>query len=177
MDATQARASLSVLLAVAKADGELDREKKRVLDVVARHEYEDDEPPESRFVSGADALDRALAVIRAPELRELTWKAALALASLDGETTAVEHALLVRIHAALVPDSPPADVVVAEKKYRGRLEQAEEEIAEATADFLHRVSDSVRGKPSQKEYEALVSELDAKKRRIYSSTLSILPPG
>jgi hypothetical protein len=177
MDATQARASLSVLLAVAKADGELDMEKKRVLDVVARHEYEDDEPPESRFVAGTDALDRALAIIRAPELRELTWKAALAIASLDGETSEAEHALLVRIHAALVPNAPPAEVTVAEKKYRGRLEQAEDEIAEATADFLHRVSDSVRGKPSQKEYEALVSELDAKKRRIYSSTLSILPPG
>jgi tellurite resistance protein len=176
MDRNEARASLRVLVEVARADGKLAGDQKRLLDVVAIHEYEDDDPPESRFDDGRD-FARALATIRSEEVRELTWKASLTLATLDGKCTTQEHAVLTRIHEALVPDEPLEAVVEAEQEYVERVDEIRETMDRATLDFLHQMSSaSGGGKLSQSEYEQLVSRLALKKRELYAEALSLPPP-
>lgn len=176
MDPKETRASLRVLLAVALADGELDLEEKRLLDVVAQHQYEDDEPPPSRF-DDARELARNLAQITTPEVRHLTWKGALAVALVNGACSKAEHALLERIHAALEPDEPIPEITLAERKYGERMAIVEQHIAEATKDFLHQVKSGPNGERlSQRQYDALATALVRKKRELYAQAMSILPP-
>lgn len=176
MDRNEARASLRVLVEVARADGKLAGDQRRLLDVVAIHEYEDDEPPESRFEDGRD-FARALATIRSAEVRELTWKASLTLATLDGKCTKEEHEVLTRIHEALVPEEPLDAVVEAEQAYFERVDEIRETMDQATLDFLHQMSSaSGGGKLTQAQYEQLVTRLAQKKRELYAEALSLPPP-
>ena len=173
MDKIEARATLRVLLSVALADGKLDIDEKRVLDLLAHHEYEDDDPPESRFDDARD-FDRALQVIRSDEARQLTWTAALAIATVDRGCSKKEHALLKRIHQALLPDEPAPEVALAEAKYDERFEAIQEEVADATATFLKRVGKGAD--LSQREYETMAKELADKKRELYARAMSLPPP-
>jgi hypothetical protein len=173
MDKVEARATLRVLLSVALADGKLDIDEKRVLDLLAQHEYEEDDPPESRFEAGHD-FDRALASIRSDEARQLTWKAALAIATVDRGCSKKEHALLKRIHQALLPDEPTPEIALAEAKYDERFEAIQAEVGEATAAFLRQVG---RGASlSQREYETMATELANKKKDLYARAMSLPPP-
>jgi len=163
-----------VLLSVALADGKLDIDEKRVLDLVARQEYEEDEPPSSRFEDSRD-VDRALRVIRSPEARSMTWKAALAIATVDRHCSKKEHAILERIHSALVPDEPAPAVAIAEAKYDERFEAIRAEVERATAAFLKSLG---RGGTavSQAEYEQRATELAEEKTKLYAKAMSLPPP-
>lgn len=177
MDEPEKRACLRVLCEVARADGRLRVDEKRIIDLFASHAYGDEEPPSSRF-DGARDLARALAAIRTPEARGATWKACLALASVDGRCTKAEHAVLARVHAALAPDEPLAEVTLAEQAYDERLRAVERDVDEATTEFLHRVAQGSGAGAgwSQRSYEMLADELSAKKRELYARALSIPPP-
>jgi tellurite resistance protein len=176
MDRTEARASLRVLVEVARADGKLVLEKKRLLDLVAYHEYENDEPPESRFEDGRDFV-RALRSLRSEEARKITWKAALTLATMDGHCSSKEHEVLVRIREELAPDEPLETVVDAEQQATEVADEIRDQMDRATLDFLHQMSSaSGGGKLSQGEYEQLVGQLAKRKRELYAEALSIPPP-
>ncbi len=174
MDKVEARATLRVLLSVALADGKLDIDEKRVLDLVARHEYDADDPPESRFDDGRD-FERALRAIRSDEARRLTWKAALTIATVDRGCSKKERALLGRIHEVLLPDEPAPEMASAEAKYDERFEAIQAELAEATSAFLKQVG---KGGPrlSQREYETMATELADKKKELYARAMSLPPP-
>jgi hypothetical protein len=176
MDQSEARATLRVLVSVALADGRLDIDEKRLLDVVAHYEYEDDDPPPSRFESSQE-LDRALVQIHSEEGKRIAWNGALAIACVDEGCSPQEHALLVRIHAKLLPDEPFPEIAAAEEKYNQAFEGIREEVAEATAAFLHRVGDGAKtGKLPPRDYDKLASELAKAKRELYARALAIPPP-
>lgn len=163
-----------MLLAVALADGKLDIDEKGVLDLVAHEEYGDDEPPPSRFQDSQD-FDRALVAIRSPLARSLTWNGALAIAMVDRGCSKREHALLDRIHRALVPDEPPPQVSVAEAKFDERFTTIRAEIEEATISFLKQIGKGGSA-VSQSQYERLATELAQYKKELFARAMSLPPP-
>lgn len=176
MNRNEALASLRVLLSVARCDGKLSLDERRVIEVAAQRAYAPAASPVDWASQKAD-LSRALAEITSPEGRRLTMKAAVAVAAVDGRVSPEEHAMLETIFEALSDGETPLDLSRAEEKYGDRMVAARGAIDHATQDFLHHVSSASHdGKLSQAAYEGLVNELEREKRERIRSVMSMLPP-
>lgn len=176
MNRIEALASLRVLLSVARCDGKLSLDERRVIEVAAQRAYAPAAPPPDWASQKAD-LSRALAEITSPEGRRLTMKAAVAVAAVDGRVSREEHEVLETIFEALSEGEPPLDLSKAEEKYGDRMVAARGAIEHATQDFLHHVSEASHdGKLSQAAYESLVNGLEKQKRERIGAVMSMLPP-
>jgi tellurite resistance protein len=156
----EAGASLRVLVAVAKADGKIDSDERRLLSLMGaaasiEHETID--------------VEAELAKLESTSAKHLTLRAAVTVADVDGHCSPAEHALLEKIHRALgAGDELPLEAIEEEeidviRPVRGELERA-------TANFLHEIT--ARGeKLTQSAYEALVADLDKKKKAILGKAL------
>ncbi|MBK8259372.1 MAG: TerB family tellurite resistance protein [Polyangiaceae bacterium] len=176
MKSSEALASLRVLLCVARCDGGLSRDERRVMEVVATRAYAPAEPPLDWAAQEADLL-LALTEIKSRAARRLTLKAAVAVAAIDGRVSEKEHRILETIYGALSDDDVPLDLQFAEEKYGGRMVDARRELEGMTVDFLHHVSDAQHhGQLTQAEYETLVEKLEEARRARIGLVMSILPP-
>jgi tellurite resistance protein len=155
MDRVEKEATVRVLLTVARADGVVDDDERRTLGVVAAAIGVPG--PVDRTVD----LEAELVRVRSPEARELLVTAAHAMANIDGRCTPEEYAILARIHEVVWYDGMP-DIEAAEREWATRMSDVRDIMSRATAQFLHAVA--ALGDAPSVSYEALVQELDGKKR-------------
>jgi tellurite resistance protein len=163
MEHIEAEACLRILRTVATTDGQVDATEREALAVLGER---GDLLPE-RDVD----VDREARRLRSAEARRVTFEAAVALASIDGRVSPEEHRLLERLRQALdLSDS--FDLAVAEGEWRERLRAHRQELAEADADFLHRIAAETRQAPLDRNlYVALVTDLRARKQSILREAL------
>lgn len=160
MDVVEAKACARILFAVACADGKIDPEERRLLEVCGAdvHDGPVDVEAELRKLVSDTAKERAL-------------HAAIAIADLDGHCTPKELALLELIHARLgSPKKLP--LATLHKETRAEIREVRAALEEATVEFLHAVG-SRHDELSQKAYEALAADLDKKKREILGRAVVI----
>jgi len=170
IDAVEARAVLRVLHAVASADGRVDEEERRTLNVVG--EQAGMEPGREQVVD----VDAELRHIVSPVAQTLTVRAALAIAAVDGRCAPEEHALIARIHAAFGKKPGTEALIAAEEKWLSRMGSARAAIARATDDFLHALARQGAGDAGA--YEQLLSELERRKRAAFAEVMKpSAPPG
>lgn len=163
MNPAELRASLRVLLAIAQVDGDVDADERRLLAGVA----EQMEAP-----LGGDErvdIDAALAEITSPEGKEVTFRAAVAMASVDGHCSASEHALLLKVRDALAPeDELPLEAV--EKHWSTRMRKTRTQLERASDAFLDEVA-SNKASLTKEQYEKMVLDLDRKKTELLKSAV------
>jgi len=164
----EARAVLRVLHAVAAADGAVDEEERRTLDVVG--EQAGIEPGREQVVD----VDAELRRITTPAAQTLTVRAALAISAIDGRCAPEEHALIARIHAAFGSKPGTEALIAAEEKWLSRMGAARTAIARATDDFLHALARHGAAEPSV--YDRLLSELERRKRDTFAALLKPSAP-
>ena len=162
--AAEARAVLRVLLAVAAADGSIDDEELQTLAIVG--DQMGAKPDSARAID----VDAELRSILTPPARDLTVRAALAIAAVDGVCTPEEHALLERIDAAFGRKSSREILVGSEQQWLARMGDAREALARATDDFLHALARR-SGSTDAAVYDALLSQLDDRKRKALGAAL------
>ena len=160
MDAEETEACARVLLVVAYADGKIDPEERRLLELFGG---------DPRAPSDVVNLEAELAKLKSLSSRERTLRAAIVIAYLDGHCTPGDRVLLTRIHAKLASSS---ELSLAElhAETRAEMEEVREVLEEATIAFLHEIGQ--RGRQlSQQAYEALAKNLNEKKREILRSVV------
>jgi tellurite resistance protein len=158
MDSEEMRACARVLLAVATADGRVQPDERRLVELAGGDAH-----------VGPVDVEAELSKVRSPAARERTLRSAIAVAGIDGHCTPNELKLLELIHARL---GGPTALSLRAMRHEAResIDQAREALEEATVAFLHAVGS--KGETlGQKEYEALVAELERKKREILSTAL------
>ncbi len=153
MNAEETQACARVLLAVATADGKLDPEERRLIEL-----FGGDSHTKPVDVEGE------LAKIRSTDGKARTLHAAIAVADIDGHCTKNERALLELIFARL-GGVGPVSLREMHAETRARVDEVRERLEEATIAFLHAVG-SKGHDLDQKSYESLAAELDAKKRAL-----------
>lgn len=167
MDKPETIAALKLFLAVARADGKVDVDERRLLTALGRaHGI-------SLGPSDPVDIDGELAKLKSAESKAFTFRVAVALANVDGKCTSPEHALLDKIRLALAPSSPlPLEVV--EKLEGAVMKRARAEIDKATDAFLEDIAK--RGETlGRAEYEKLLAELDAKKTAALEKAANEVP--
>jgi tellurite resistance protein len=163
MERSEAEASFRILVAVARADGHVAVDEERALAILARFDATAD-------ISGQIDVEKEAEKIRSVDVRRATFDAALALASVDGRCTEEEHALLVRLRAALAIEDCP-DLAVAEAAWIETMQDPLAEIEGLELEFLRTIS-LKRDEMTDKEYAALVSQFGAKRSRVLAEALS-----
>jgi tellurite resistance protein len=158
MNREEADACMRILVAVARADGNVAADEERALAALVGASQRD--------APGEIDVSAEARHLRTPEARRATFEAAVALASVDGRCSPEEHALLGRLEEALEIDSGP-DLRVAEAAWLERVKQPLAELAAAEVTFLRTLS-SRRSEMSDQEYLRLASEL----QRVRASTLA-----
>ncbi len=161
MNSDECSASLRVLLAVVRADGQIHQREKEALAFLA---HLLDVPPPS--LSTELDVETECGKIRDAKLKRLTFSAALVLADIDEERSPEETDLLARIHRALdLPGEPEASFTKA--AHRARMAQVTHRLTEANAEFFRKVAKaSSGGAIDAKDYAALIEQLDETKRRL-----------
>lgn len=176
MDRTEAEASLRVLIALARADGRVTSEEERVIAAAGEHE--------GRALAVATAgdidLEAELAKVRSAEARRLTLKAALAVASVDGQTTPAEHRVLERVFAAL-GDAGTLALRVVEPAALQHTSDIRRELDACSDAFMHAVARAnQKGGLDSKEYDRLLADLETRKHaiveRVFEQRISAPPP-
>lgn len=164
MTPAELRASLRVLLAVAQADGEVDHEERHLLSGIGSQLNVDVRSDERVDLSGA------LALLCTDEARELTFRAAVAMANVDGRCSPEEHALLMRIRTELaLPAGVPLEVM--EDEWSLRMEETRERIDRISDAFLDEIA-ARETVLSQEVYERMVADLERKKASILREAVS-----
>jgi len=167
MNNDECAASLRVLLAMVRADGEIHQREREALDVLAKSTFggdrpDSDSPPRSEAHAPCD-VEAECAKITTEKGRRLTFSAALVLADIDETRSTEETALLARIHKALghTGEVEPPLLTAAHRARMGLLTM---KLADAQSEFLRGLSQlSKTGSIDAKEYERLLDELEQKK--------------
>lgn len=158
-------ASLRVLLAVAAADGHVDPDERRLLAAAATRLGS---ALAIRSVS-AKELDGALAALASADAKDVTFRAAVALANVDGKCTADEHALLEKIRDALAPDAS-IPLERCEHDWAKRMRAARARIDHVEGGFLDRLAKE-RGDLTSLAYQKLVGDLDRAKTEVLGAAV------
>lgn len=165
MDATELRASLRVLLAVAQADGEVDEAERDLLLAAAGKLSVSTSSSQPLEVD----VDAELAKLKSEDVRRLTYRAAHSMANVDGHCSPAELALLVRIHDAFGIGGKP-DIEVAETAAAAQMRRVRSELQQVSDEFLHEVA-SKGGSLTEHAYELLVHALEEKKVALLRASL------
>jgi hypothetical protein len=170
--AAEASASVLILFAVARAraGGDVDEGGRRAIRLVAG----------ASGVSGSIApaaidVDAALARLTSAEARCLTLRAATAIAALGGGIDPT-NAVLAKVRAAL--DEDGVDVAGEERGSTRRMARMRGELDAETDRFVREIGHASEGHAlSAQTYEALVRDLEQRKREVVAHALaSQLPP-
>lgn len=160
-------ASLRVLLAVARADGQIHPREHDAIDVLAK----------TTFGVAAPAHDDELDVeaecarILSDKAKRLTLSAAMVIADIDEERSPEETALLTRIHKALGL-SGEAEGPLLKAAHRARMGLLTMKLSEAQAEFFRELTQlSKSGSMDAKAYEKLLDQLDRKKIALLESAV------
>jgi tellurite resistance protein len=168
MESTESRACLRILLAVARADGHVDQEEARALEVLGELAYGSAAPRKTDAVD----LEAEIAAVRSPGARRTTFEAAVALAELDGKCTPEEHRLLERLQRAFALDTD-LELGADEAKWSSTLREPRKRLATAESEFLRTVADlQAAGDLSEPRYEQLVAGLRARRAAVLEGALS-----
>ncbi len=168
MDAAESRACLRILLAVARADGKVDTDEARAVEVLAQHAFGAEAPHKAEVFD----LEAEIAAVRSPAARHTTFEAALAIAELDGKCTPDEHRLLGRLQHAFGFDADH-ELDADEGKWVNALKKPRKALEKATADFLHAVSAAQdQGDLTEPQYEKLVADLRARRTALLEQALA-----
>lgn len=152
-------ASLRILLAVARADGQIHPRENDAIDVLARTTFSAQKPDP---LSELD-LDAECAKITSEKAKRLTYSAALVIADIDEERSPEETAIIERIHKAFKLGCE-AEGGVLKAAHRARMGLLTMRLAEAQAEFFRELTQlSKSGSMDAKAYERLLDELDRKK--------------
>ena len=164
MDPVELRASLCVLLAVAQVDGDVDHDERHLLSGIGSQLNVRVRPDER-----VD-LPASLAALRSDEARELTFRAAVAMANVDGRCSPQEHSLLMRIRAELaLPDAVPLEVM--EEEWAHRMQETRARIDRISDKFLDEMA-ARETVLSQEAYERMVADLERKKDALLRDAVS-----
>jgi tellurite resistance protein len=162
MDQIESDASFRILVAVARADGHIAADEERALAVLARLDS-------ARDIEGQVDVAKEAAKLRSPEVRRATFEAALALASVDGQCTAEEHALLTQLRTALqITDCP--SIEVAESAWLERMKTPLADLSDLEVQFLRAVA-LERDDMTDHQYAALVTDFSKKRRDVLTEAL------
>ncbi len=163
MDPSESEASFRILVAVARADGHIAADEERALAILARLDS-------ARDMDGQVDVAKEAARIRSPDLRRATFDAALALASVDGQCTQEEHALLIQLRVALdITDCP--SVAVAEAAWLEKMRAPLAELSDLEVRFLRAVA--LEGEDmTDRQYATLVSEFSRKRAEVLRDGLA-----
>lgn len=170
MTKDECRASLRLLLAMVRADGQIHPREKDALEFLTRRSFE--ECKHAPALATEIDIDRECAKIEDETVKRLTMSAALVIADIDEDRAPEETALLKRIHTAFGFSGEPegAFLKTAHRARMGlltmRLTEAHEEFFRAVA----RLSEVGAGEPDPLAYERLLEDLDAKKTALLSAT-------
>jgi tellurite resistance protein len=155
MSPEELRSSLRVLLAIAQADGDVDADERLLLAGVAEQL---DAP------LGSDEhvdIDAELATLASEDAKAITFRAAVAMASVDGQCSPAEHALLRKVRDALAPDDElPLETV--ETQWKARMRKTRTQLDRESDAFLDQVAAN-KSALTKEAYEKMVVELDRKK--------------
>ncbi len=164
MEPAELRASLRVLLAVAQADGDVDYDERHLLSGIGSQldvRLRSDERVD---------LSASLAALRSDEARELTFRAAVAMANVDGRCSPEEHSLLMRIREGLaLPDAVPLEVM--EEEWGLRMQETRARIDRISDAFLDEMA-ARETVLSQEAYERMVADLERKKAAVLRAAVS-----
>jgi tellurite resistance protein len=168
MTKDECTASLRVLLAMVRADGQIHQREKDALEVLAHRSFGMELPS----VSTPLDVEAECAKIESAKAKRLTMSAALVIADIDEERDPAETALLERIHAALGYSGDPEGAFV-KSAHRARMGLLTMRLTEANAEFFRgvaRLSEAGADSFDPAAYERLLEELDAKKTELLTST-------
>ncbi len=172
MTKDECTASLRLLLAMVRADGQIHPREKDALDFLAQRSFgEGGHAPAHATATDID-IGSECAKIEDDTVKRLTMSAALVIADIDEERAPEETALLKRMHTAFGFSGEPegAFLKTAHRARMGlltmRLSEAHEEFFRAVA----RLSEAGAGDPEPLAYERLLEDLDAKKTALLSAT-------
>ncbi len=167
MNDDECAASLRVLLAVVRADGEIHQREREALDVLAKSTFASQRPD----YDAALDLEAECAKIKTEKGRRLTFSAALVLADIDETRSPEETALLGRIHRAL-GHKGEVEPPLLTAAHRARMGLLTMKLAEAQSEFLRALSNlSKTGSMDAKAYERLLDELEQKKIALLKSSV------
>jgi hypothetical protein len=168
MNRTEARASVNILHAMARADGPSPLSQGWPIRVVAeRLGVSGSKPPPETD------LDAELRKVKSPEVRRLTLRAAFAIATGSGHSTPAQRLVLEKLYLAL---GDGTDRVAVEAAWRGRAAAAADALERATDGFLRQITiASDQRDLSIARYERLVAELELSKREIVGRVLASIP--
>lgn len=168
MDAAEARACLRILLAVARADGKVDTDEARAVELLAEKAYGAAAPQKNE----AFDVDAEIAAVTSPVARHTTFEAAIAIAELDGKCTADEHRLINKLYDAFELGEDHV-LEVDEAKWLNALRKPRKALEKATSDFLHAVSAAQeKGDLTEPQYERLVADLRKRRTELLEQALS-----
>lgn len=152
-------ASLRVLLAVVRADGQFHPREQEALDVLAQCTFSQEAPAQGSEID----LEAECAKIKTDKAKRLTMSAALVIADIDEERTAEETALIARIHSALGLTGE-AESAMLQMAHRARMGLLTMKLAEAQSEFFRELTALQKNKSMDaKAYERLLDELERKK--------------
>ena len=169
MNRTEAKACMRILYAVARTGGEPSHEEMRpIRAVVGAGGVRASEVPPSLD------LPAELQCLETPEARQLTLRAALAIATIDGVCTADEHRLLEHLHAGLGDDGAPLPTL--EATWMARMVETRRAQDSVTEEFLREIARAVEhGELSTQQYQARVWDLERAKDELVSQVLLSQP--
>lgn len=162
-------ASLRVLLAIARADGEIHPREHEAIDVLAKTTFGSAAP-------GGDAdadvdLEAECRKIASDRAKRLTFSAALVIADIDEQRSPEETELIVRIHKALAL-SGEAEGALVTAAHRARMGLLTLKLAEAQAEFFRELSVLSKSRSiDARAYERLLDALDQKKTTLLESVV------
>ena len=168
MTKDECTASLRLLLAMVRADGQIHPREKDALDFLAKSSFSADTPAPSTEID----VDAECARIESESVKRLTMSAALVIADIDEERAPEETALLKRIHTAFGFSGDPEGTFL-KSAHRARMGLLTMRLTEAHEEFFRavaRLSEAGAGEPDPLAYEHLLEDLDAKKTALLSAT-------
>jgi tellurite resistance protein len=160
MTPAEQQASLRILLAVAQADGRVDFDERRLIEGVTAQLSASASAPRRGDIDPSLELSK----IVSDGARALTYRAALAVANIDGKCSAEERAILKRLHDAF---GMKDELSVAEADSMDEVRRSLREVGVATDEFMRAIGRAERdGNLTPQRYEQLVDELEQRKRAV-----------
>ena len=162
-------ASLRVLLAMVRADGEIHQRETDALAVLARTAF-GTSAPDVTSLPDVD-VDAECKKITSDKAKRLTISAAMVIADIDESRSAEETALLQRIHAAL-GFSGEAEGALLKTAHRARMGLLTMKLTEAQAEIFRQLAQlSKSGSMNARDYERILDELDQKKTALLEAAV------
>lgn len=160
-------ASLRILLAVARADGEIHQRERDAIDVLARTTFGADAPDIATHLD----IEAECAKITDDKVKRLTFSGALVIADIDEQRSPEETAVIERIHKGLGLTGE-AEGAILKTAHRARMGLLTMKLAEVQTEFFRELAQlSKSGSIDARAYERILDELDRRKTELLKNAV------